>query len=207
MEELGARVKYTSDVSGIFEPGETVICVGTNANRQQGSGSLEYHLPSAFDANRPAFEWSYQDHTTSIEEHPLGSRIPAGSSLNTPQLFEDTHTTTNFMYPTDALPTSFKNWIAVNRGCLVFHVHTFNDATLISIHFSHAWMDIMAFSNVLHAWAMVLVGREHEVPTYIDSDAISEYLATVKNNAISPEKHCLYKLRVRGAYMFCSPHL
>jgi hypothetical protein len=155
-------------------------------------------LPHQFCDDRPAFVWSHEDHQSSIKDHPIGSRVPAGSSWTTPQFFEDTHTTTNFLYPVDSLPTSFQSWIAIDRGCLVFHVHTFDDATLISISFSHAWMDGMAFSNVLHAWALVLAGREAEVPPYIDTDAVSEYLTTVKNNGISPEKHCLYNMRVKG---------
>lgn len=164
----------------------------------KGKGDLEYHLPSRFDNDRPAFEWSHADHQSSIHDHELGSRVPAGSSWSSPQFFEDTHTTTNFLYPVDTLPTSFKSWIAGDRGCLAFQVHTFDDATLISISFSHAWMDGMAFSNILHAWSMVLAGREAEVPPYIDTDAVSEYLQSVKHSDITPEKHCLYDIRVRG---------
>jgi hypothetical protein len=47
---------------------------------------------------------------------------------------------------------------------LSLHVTSFADATLVGLSWPHALMDVMGQSALLHAWSLVLAGRESEVP-------------------------------------------
>lgn len=194
-KKLGGRIRMAKDVC----LKHTWNISPTPAHRKS-QGNLHHHIPSTFDQDRPAFSWSHEVHPQSIKDHPMGSKLPtASSALHEPRFFEETHKIAEFLYPTKKpLPDEFNDWIKSDRGCLVFHIHSFQDATLLNVAFSHAWVDGMGISSIIQAWAMVLAGREDEVPPLIDTDAISEYLVKQEGSKNSPNNLHLYDIRLKG---------
>lgn len=43
------------------------------------------------------------------------------------------------------------------------HIVSFNDATLVTLHWLHVAFDALGFGALLDSWVLMVQGREHEV--------------------------------------------
>jgi hypothetical protein len=60
--------------------------------------------------------------------------------------------------------TKFEDWTTTDRPPLSIHVVVFEDATILTLSFSHTFLDGMGRQVLLKAWLNVLNGEEHLVP-------------------------------------------
>lgn len=135
--------------------------------RMTDQGKLEYHVPAAFDAMRPGFVFSHEKHDTSIQDHPLASRIPRPTSK--PSVYSDLGSLVNLARRSDG-PKKLDDFLCSDEPQLSLHIVSFTDATLVSVSWLHTFMDAVAMSAVLKAWVSVLDGREADVPPVYNFD-------------------------------------
>ncbi|KAI2710329.1 hypothetical protein CBS147332_6030 [Penicillium roqueforti] len=129
--------------------------------RMNPNGRLEYHIPTRFDASRPAFAMTNVQHETSIADHPLGARIPHATS--TPAIFPSPDVLSPLLRSEDA-PKNIDDWICSDRPQLSIHIITFSDATLITVTWLHTLTDVMGMALILNAWTALLRGNREAVP-------------------------------------------
>jgi hypothetical protein len=139
-----------------------------------------------------------------IEDHPLARKIPGSSTRsNSPVIFDDIPTYEDFLYPSKHnLPTKFTDYLDNNSAPLTVYVHSFTDCTLITLGWSHVWIDAIGQSMIMDAWAKVVDGRESEIPKFegFDRDPIEEHLRQMKTTV---DKSLLYpQLAKSKPYIF-----
>jgi hypothetical protein len=154
----------------------------------QENGSLELRVPRKFTAERPAFSFSHENCAMTIENHELARRLPKadGTISVWPRPLEFQGLATG----KDA-PTSPKDLLLGDTPQMLLHITSFFNATLVSIIWPHTMMDMMGQHAFLHAWSLVLAGRESEVPRVLD--AREDVLQAITDNP--SEKKADYLLK------------
>ncbi|RAK77051.1 LysR family regulatory protein [Aspergillus fijiensis CBS 313.89] len=160
------------DITKLREALHTLLHIGNWRQlgarlRLNSEGKLEYHIPTQYDDTRSAFIFTTTKHTSSINDHPLGSRLPRTSSSKAP-----------FLAPCAAefiplvcghgSPQVLRDWISSDLPQLRIHVVLFDDSTLLTITHPHTLMDAVGRSTFLRAWTAVLRGQLGEVPPFRD---------------------------------------
>jgi hypothetical protein len=148
---------------GIYQPYNTLCAAKLTT---QENGSLELHVPHKFTAERPAFSFSNENCAMMIESHELARRIPKadGTISLWPRPLEFQGLATR-----KGAPTSLKDLLSGDTPQMSLHITSFFNATLVSILWPHTMMDMMGQHEFLHAWSLVLAGRESEVPRVLDA--------------------------------------
>lgn len=70
-------------------------------------------------------------------------------------------------------PTCFEDYLYQDIPMIGLQVTTFNDATLVSLNFSHIMWDAMGLKDFLDAWSLTLQGRDDEVIPLIENDPLA----------------------------------
>ncbi|QRD81424.1 terpenoid cyclases/protein prenyltransferase alpha-alpha toroid [Aspergillus flavus] len=137
--------------------------------RLNDNGKLEYHIPAEYDkSTRPAFGFTTAEYGISINEHPLGARLPTtgqDQSVLSPSCAEFAPLVRH-----EDSPRELADWIYSDRPQLHVHVAVFEDATLLTVSYLHTLFDAVARTNFFKAWIAVLEGREEEVPPFVPFD-------------------------------------
>lgn len=148
---------------------------------------MEYHIPAQYDEKRPAFVFTTTEYATSIDDHPIGSRMPKTGQQQ------------EFRVPSSAefgplvrsvdSPRTLADWIYSDRPQLHIDVVRFQDATLVTQTYLHTLMDTVGRSALLKAWCAVLDGREGDVPPFrgFELDPLS---SLGQETPISQYRHC-----------------
>ncbi|OHF04212.1 hypothetical protein CORC01_00551 [Colletotrichum orchidophilum] len=198
------------------------------------SNKLYWHVPATFTEQRPAITYHHNRHNNiSIRQHPLASRLQSRSKDGarpasfSPSPSAPTHSTHDsgpwivepgsgvdfsplMRHPSD--PTCFEDYLYHDQPMIGLQVTTFNDATLVSLGFSHIMWDCMGLKDLLDAWSLTLQGRQNEVIPLIDTDPLGslgvstellqtkprddEEKATVPSSAPEEYKHVKAQLGV-----------
>lgn len=110
-------------------------------------------------------------------DHPVASRMPSTASAPTdrPALVGNPEEWAELCCGADG-PKSLQDYVSSDRPITGLHIVSFKDATIVTLHWLHAAADAMALKAVLDSWALVLRGREDEVPLLhgFDEDPLRE---------------------------------
>ncbi|KAH8771949.1 hypothetical protein F5883DRAFT_665143 [Diaporthe sp. PMI_573] len=73
-------------------------------------------------------------------------------------------------------PKSLQDYVSSDRPVTGLHIVSFEDATIVTLHWLHAAADAMALKAILDSWVLILQGREAEVPILhgFDEDPLRE---------------------------------
>ncbi|KAJ5787607.1 hypothetical protein N7457_002597 [Penicillium paradoxum] len=129
--------------------------------RMNKDGKYEYHIPTQFDASRPAFIMTNAQHETSIVDHPLGAKLPQPTGI--PTIFPSPDELSPYLRSADA-PTTIDDWLYSDLPQLAIHIITFTDATIITITWIHTLADVMGMTTILNAWTAMLRGEREKIP-------------------------------------------
>jgi len=132
-----------------------------------------------------------------IRNHPQAKKLPkatANASIQPgPQDFR------TFAAREDA-PATLEDFINSDAPQLSLHITSFADATLVALSWPHTLMDVMGQKALLHAWSLVLAGRESEVPELLgaNEDAV---IAAAEAPSAPIEEFKLGSKRLAGTSM------
>jgi hypothetical protein len=132
----------------------------------QAAGKLEYHIPKRYSYERPGFSWSQEVFDQRIGDHPLAARIPTSLDLKRPTLFPSSEIFHDLV-TSSGHATKFSDWTETDLPALSIHVVSFEDATVLTLSWSHVFLDAMGRQGLFNAWIAVLNGREDEVPPFV----------------------------------------
>jgi len=154
----------------------------------QDKGKLEYHIPTEYSKERPPINFTkVEHHQTLLAEHPLGTILPR--SNGTLQIFGAAkplreylglHNNTRYL----------EDWLYTDKAQLGLHIATFQDATFVTLTWSHTLFDAIGRRALLDAWVAMLQGQEYDVPDFwgYDNDPLNAFGAPVsERSSISPE--------------------
>jgi hypothetical protein len=155
---------------------------------------LEIHVPRSFTAERPAVSYAQQTLAMNIEDHPVAKTFPRAT--NGPSIQPGPRNFRAFAAPENARET-LEDFIYTDAPQLSLFITSFNNATIVSLSWTHTLMDVMGQQALLHAWSLVLAGRESEVPPMLgaEEDAL---LAAVDAPAEKEEEYSLVHKRLKG---------
>ena len=164
---------------------------------QKEDGALEIHVPWTFTAERPAFLYSHVNIDQAIEDHPVAKTLPKPNGnvamWTAPKDF-------NELAGRQDAPTTMEHLLAADTPQISVHVTSFMNATIVGFSWPHTLMDAMGLRALLHAWSMVLAGRESEVPPVLG--AKEDVLSTVADaTADTREESCMKSSQLKGLSM------
>ncbi|KAF1362274.1 hypothetical protein EJ07DRAFT_107465 [Lizonia empirigonia] len=137
--------------------------IGARLRLNNATGRLEYHIPESYDQKRPIVNWSHVTHNMSIMDHPLASKLPRPTDR--PAVVADPHEFDELTI-SDNAPKTVSEYLVRDVAQTALHVVSFNDSTLISISLPHTLTDGTGGALIYKSWALVLQGREDEVPPF-----------------------------------------
>jgi hypothetical protein len=151
-------------------------------------------VPREFTAERPAFTYSHENCAMNVESHHMAGRLPKPdgtiSVWPSPQEYLDLAMRRN-------APTSLKHLLVGDTPQISLHITSFFNATLISIVWPHTLMDMMGQQAFLHAWSLVLAGRESEVPRVLDArEDVLQAITDIPTE--KPAKYVLSSKQLKG---------
>ncbi|KAF4619080.1 hypothetical protein G7Y89_g14770 [Cudoniella acicularis] len=166
--------------------------------RLNKNGKLEYHIPAQFTEERPPFSYSHVQYESSIEEHPLASKIPKNTPH--PSIHPDPAIFRPLARAPDT-PTKIEDYIYSDRPQLCLHIVSFTDATLISITWPHTFIDAMGLAAFFNAWIQVLNGQSSFVlPLHgFSTDPLSNL---VKTPTTTHETYILTPFLIKGVKFY-----
>ncbi|CZS95622.1 uncharacterized protein RCO7_10950 [Rhynchosporium graminicola] len=145
---------------------EKLITTGPNWRKLGGrfrldeNGHLELHIPAGFTSSRPPVQFTSEEHNMSINQNVLNEILPSNWErpciIDFPERFDDILAGPN-------APVCFKDWIYTDRPVLAVHVINFQDATFITLTYSHSLIDGVGKLEIMLNWCKVLAGRMEDV--------------------------------------------
>ena len=122
--------------------------------------------------------------------------MPRPSALKRPTLFPSTERFHDLV-TRPGHGSTFSHWTDTDEPALSVHVVSFNDATLLTISWSHVFLDALGRQSLLHAWTSVLDGREEDVPAFVpfNVDPAPEIA-----RGGDPKKHIMYHYALTGIW-------
>ncbi|KAH0019772.1 hypothetical protein KCU78_g6677, partial [Aureobasidium melanogenum] len=158
---------------------------------------LEFHIPTQFDANQPAIAFHHEIIASSINEHPLASRLPSPSQK--PELVACASDFIPLMR-SKGDPEFLQDYLHTDRPMLGLRVVSFDDATLVTLSSSHLLFDGLGGKAVLDAWSLVLHGRDQEIPDL--QGVYEDPLATLGTQPDVPYQHESRVMGLRQLILF-----
>ncbi|KAK8052036.1 hypothetical protein PG993_003421 [Apiospora rasikravindrae] len=122
--------------------------------RRNKEGKLEIHVPRKFSHDRPSFRFSHVQLDLDMDAHPLARRLPAKTG-DKPSIHEGCRLFREFSIPS-TLPNNINHYLSTDEPLICLHIHSFTDATLVSITFPHLLSDAMGTTGLLQAWGDLL---------------------------------------------------
>lgn len=129
-----------------------------------------------------------------ISDHPVASRIPTPPKIARPTLFPGSEVFHD-LATSPGHATTFSGWTETDLPALSVHMVSFEDATLLTISWSHVFLDAMGRQSLLKAWTAVLNGREDEIPLFVPFH-IDPAAAIAQGG--EPKAHFFYRYALTG---------
>jgi hypothetical protein len=126
----------------------------------------------------------------------VASTIPRPSGLKRPSLFPYAEHLHDFVTRPGHAST-FSDWTDSDLPALSVHVVSFEDATLLTISWSHIFLDALGRQSLLQAWTAVLDGREEDVPAFMPFHVDPAHEIARGGD---PKKHILYHYALNGIW-------
>jgi hypothetical protein len=132
-----------------------------------------------------------------ISDHPIASQMP--HSVSKPTIFGAPERFRPVIHGSD-YPKTFDDWTTTDRPPLSVHVGSFQDATILSLIFSHAVLDAVGISELMTAWLCVLDGCEDKIRPFhgFTEDPLRKAVGLVPK-----EKHLFYD-QIAGPFGFAT---
>ncbi|TID13819.1 hypothetical protein E6O75_ATG01797 [Venturia nashicola] len=164
--------------------------------RVKNDGCLEIHVPRPFTEDRPAIAFHHSSFQCNIEEHPSGKTYPRATKNPATLAPPDYH---GLAFPTGS-PRTLADLLNTDRPLLTLHVSSFENATLVTLTYSHIIMDAMAMGVLLHAWSLVLSGKSSQVPTLLGTreDSLDAVASNLEAPAASEQDYIMGQKPLKG---------
>lgn len=159
---------------------------------------MEIHIPEEFTAERPALNFYHHSFDINIDEHGLGSTLPAPTG-DIPSVQKSPADFIKFGVPCGA-PTCLEDYLESDLPQLTLYIVSFNDTTLVSICWPHICADAVGLSDIGRAWSLMLAGRGDEIPPMLSFD--QDPMAKVGVEPQFADRHVLESLQLKGVWLF-----
>ncbi|CAD6586530.1 MAG: hypothetical protein CYPHOPRED_003600, partial [Cyphobasidiales sp. Tagirdzhanova-0007] len=118
---------------------------------------LHVHVPQAFSKQRPAFRYTFRDHS----DTPIASSIPSAGFLSSLASLSSSAVTLlpsessiAHLFEDKASPKVLNDWISADMPIVSLHITSFRDSTCIGLKLPHCVADGGATRLLVAAWAL-----------------------------------------------------
>lgn len=162
----------------------------------QKNGQLEIHIPVTFTHERPAVDFSHETLGCSVDEHPLGRRLPVATK--DPKLYGPVTEFHEFATRPNP-PLTIEDYCNSDLPQIGLHIVSFTDATLVSISWPHVMSDAVGIQGLLINWSKVLAGRGTEVQRLekAESNPLDDF-RTIQENKLEDQDWVMKKNLITG---------
>lgn len=129
-----------------------------------------------------------------IEDHPLASQLPRATDH--PSVQANPEQFRSLARRPDS-PKKLDDYLSSDEPQLSLHIVSFENSTLVSTTWSHTLSDIMGQGALFNAWALVLNGKEDQVPPFHGFEA--DPLANLDSSTV--EESIIARYRLKGLSM------
>ncbi|KAH6645422.1 hypothetical protein BKA67DRAFT_664502 [Truncatella angustata] len=164
--------------------------------RSNANGGLDYHIPAVFSDERPAIAYTHVAHDMNRADHPLAGKLPTPPGSAGPAIVADPDEFLPLAKGPDC-PSVADDYLYSDRPIFGLHIVSFNDSTLVTLHWLHLASDTLGNKAVMENWVRMLEGRDDEVPPQCGFD--SDPMADLGKNPTVP--HALAKERMSNGQM------
>ncbi|KAM4056683.1 transcriptional regulator sdnM [Hirsutella rhossiliensis] len=155
---------------------------------------LEIHVPQPSTPERPALTFSHVSFETSIDEHPLASKLPRPTQ--SPSL-QANHGDFKSLGISPNAPRTIDDYLTTDAPQLSLHIVSFTDATLVSLTWPHISSDGVGLRDLVEAWSLILAGHDDKVLPMMTA-CTEDPMATAGLDPNFQEKHILEKHHMKG---------
>ncbi|KAL2851086.1 hypothetical protein BJY01DRAFT_233048 [Aspergillus pseudoustus] len=131
--------------------------------RKNTSGTIEWHIPAEFTADRPAICFAHVDHGIPAADHPSASKIPVPSAHG-PAVVGDPDALAGLAWAPGYAPGGISDYLTVDIPVLGLRVNSFTDKTIMTLQWQHVAFDALGMQYLVEGWIAMLWGREAEIP-------------------------------------------
>ncbi|KAH8655886.1 hypothetical protein BX600DRAFT_526359 [Xylariales sp. PMI_506] len=147
------------------------------ARVRRGAKGLLYHIPHVFSEDRPAIAYTHIIHPMVKAQHPTASRLPTSIAvpLHRPAIVGNPEHWAELACGLDC-PRSLDDYLLSDRPVLGLRIISFDDATIVTLHWLHVAADALGLKAILDSWVLMLQGRDKEIPSLhgFDRDPLAE---------------------------------
>lgn len=161
---------------------------------QKQCGKLEIHVLQSCSPKRLAMAFSHVSLDTTIDEHPLASKLP--SPAHGPSLQTDPGGLESLCIPSGA-PRTIDNYLTSDAPQLTLYVVSFSDATLVSMTTPHLCSNGMGLADLLEAWSLLLAGQDDKVEPML-SGCVEDPMSSAGLDPSLEERYVLEKKLLTG---------
>ncbi|KAH8889208.1 hypothetical protein GQ53DRAFT_842924 [Thozetella sp. PMI_491] len=133
---------------------------------RKAAKGLSYHIPREFSQERPAIAYTHLEYDAVKADHPIASRLPTSTSLplSSPAIVGDPEQWAELACGPGS-PKSLDDYLQTDRPVLGLRIVSFNDATIVTLHWFHVAADALGLKAILDNWVLMLKGRDKEIPS------------------------------------------
>ncbi|KAF7551753.1 hypothetical protein G7Z17_g4809 [Cylindrodendrum hubeiense] len=161
--------------------------------KKNASGTIEWHIPAEFTAERPAITFVHVDHGLAAASHSAASTIPSPSDR--PAVVGNPDDLADLAYEPGYKPGGIQDYITSDIPVLGLRVNSFTDKTVVVLQWQHVAFDALGMQYVIEGWRSMLWGKTDEIPTpcSVNTDPFD---ALAKGTRPVTEQHLLTDRRV-----------
>ncbi|KAF3484014.1 uncharacterized protein GIQ15_03338 [Arthroderma uncinatum] len=170
--------------------------------KRNKDGKLELHTPRSFLGGYSIIGYSHRDLSDQKEsDHELVSQMSTGQNLISLHAHRPSYL--EFQCHSDTLANgTITTWIQEQLPPLALHITTFKGTTIVSLLWRHIIADGGGMADLMHAWSLVLAGREDDVPPLLGTTENIVWQIGEKANEKGKEEWCM-KGKSLGLWAMC----
>lgn len=125
------------------------------------------------------------------------SKMPDGHRHALPTMYTGVEEWKEICYPSKICPTKLEDYLTQDISPVSIHLVYFENATLLTLGFTHVAMDAVAASHLLRTWTLILANRREDItPMMEDKGDIVKRI--IENKKPESSRHVLIDKRLTG---------
>lgn len=94
--------------------------------------------------------------------------MPDGTKHNIPTMYKGVEEWKEICYPSKTCPTTLEEYLTQDIPSVNIHIIYFQNATLLTLGWTHVVMDAVAATHLLRTWTLVLADRRGEITPFME---------------------------------------
>lgn len=172
------------------------LLVPDESSPLQVNGRPQIYVSLKFCPKQPAITYTHDClRQMKISHHPVAKQLPTRTPGPSKQPLPN-NAAFRRLQVRKGFPTSVDALIEASLPPISLYVHSFQDATVVSLAWPHMLVDGVGNASLMRSWSLVMAGREEQVP--VVTGARHDVLADLPPADSDQDKFLVAKGLLRG---------